>query len=67
MQASATEYKDGREDIRCRRFHRKHRHSNQRKCKMKKDPDSKHTGNPGHNEMTKPKDNSYRWEWRVST
>jgi predicted nucleic acid-binding Zn-ribbon protein len=24
------------------------------KCKMQKDPNSKHTGNPGHNEKTKP-------------
>jgi hypothetical protein len=26
----------------------------------KKDPNSKHPGNPGHNEKTKPKDNRYR-------
>jgi hypothetical protein len=32
----------------------------QRKCKMQKDPNSKHPGNPGHNEKTKPKDNRYR-------
>jgi hypothetical protein len=31
---------------------------------MKKDPNSKHTGNPGHNEKTKPKDNRYRREQR---
>jgi hypothetical protein len=29
------------------------------KCK-KKNPNSKHLGNPGHNEKTKPKDNRYR-------
>ena len=52
--------RDGRENLRCRRFHREHRHNSQRKWKMQKDPNSKHTGNPGHNEMTKPKDNSYR-------
>jgi hypothetical protein len=40
------------ENLRCRRFHRKHGHSNQRKCKMQKDPNSKHPGNPGHNEKT---------------
>ena len=32
-------------------------HNNQRKCKMQKDPNSKHPGNPGHNEKTKPTDN----------
>jgi hypothetical protein len=41
-------------------FHRKHGHNNQRKHKMKKDPNSKHPGNPGHNEKTKPKNNRYR-------
>jgi seryl-tRNA synthetase len=35
---------------------------NKRKCKMQKDPNSKHPGNPGHNEKTKPKDNRYRRE-----
>jgi hypothetical protein len=37
-----------------------HRHNNQRKCKMQKDPNSKHPGNPGHNEKTKPTDNRSR-------
>ena len=32
----------------------------QRKCKMQKDPNSKHPGNPGHNEKTKPTDNRSR-------
>jgi hypothetical protein len=36
---------------------RKHGHNNQRKCKMQKDPNSKHPGNPGHNEKSKPTDN----------
>jgi hypothetical protein len=46
-------------NLRCRRFHRKHRHNNQRECKMqKKNPNSKHPGNPGHNEKTKPNVNS---------
>ena len=35
-------------------------HNNQRKCKMQKDPNSKHPGYPGHNEKTKPKDNRSR-------
>ena len=30
------------------------------KCKMQKGPNSKHPGNPGHNEKTKTKDNRYR-------
>ena len=46
-----------RENLRCRRFHREHRHKNQRKCRIQKDPNSKHPGNPGHNEKTKPTDN----------
>jgi hypothetical protein len=45
------------EKPRCRRFHRIHGDNNQRKCKMQKDPNSKHPGNTGHNEKTKPKDN----------
>ena len=49
--------RDGRENLRCRRFHRKDGYNNQRKYKMQKDPNSKHPGNPGHNEKTKPTDN----------
>ena len=49
--------RDGRENLRCKRFHREHQHNNQRKWKMQKDPNSKHPGNPGHNEKTKPTDN----------
>ena len=49
--------RDGRENLRCRRFHREHRHNNQRKYKMQKDPNSKHPGNIGHNEKTRPTDN----------
>jgi hypothetical protein len=51
--------RDGRKNLKCRRFHREHRHSNQRICKMQKDPNSKHPGNPGQNKKTKPKDNRY--------
>ena len=46
--------KDGRENLGCRRFPIKHVQNNKRKCKMQKDPNSKHPGNPGHIEMTKP-------------
>ena len=49
--------RDGRENFRCRRFHREHKHNTQRKCKTQKDLNSKHLGNPGHNEKTKPVDN----------
>jgi hypothetical protein len=52
--------RDGRENLRYRRFHREHEHNNKRKCKMQKDPNSKHPGNPGHNEKTKPSDNRSR-------
>jgi prefoldin subunit 5 len=38
------------ENLRCRRCQRKHGHNNQRKCKIQKDPNSKHPGNSGHNE-----------------
>jgi hypothetical protein len=31
-----------------------------KKCKMQRDPNSKHPRNLGHNEKTKPKDNRYR-------
>ena len=44
-----------------------HWHNNQRKCKMQKDPNSKHPGNPAHNEKTKPKNNRYRREGRIPT
>ena len=52
--------RDRRKNLRCRRYHRKHRHSSQRQCKMQKDPNPKHPRNSGHNEKTKPKDNRYR-------
>ena len=51
---------DGRKNIRCRRFHRKHEHHIQRKWKIQKDHNSKHPGNLGHNEKTKPMENRYR-------
>ena len=31
--------------------------NNNKKYKMQKDPNSKHLGNPGHNQKTKPTDN----------
>jgi hypothetical protein len=38
-----------------------------KKMQMQKDPNSKHPGNPGHNEKTKPTDNRSRREGRFST
>jgi hypothetical protein len=38
-----------------------------KKCKMQKDPNSKHPGNPGHKEKTKSKNNRYRKEQRFLT
>jgi hypothetical protein len=52
--------RDGRENLRCKRFHREHGHNNKRKCKMQKDPNSKHPVNPGYNEKTKPTDDRSR-------
>jgi hypothetical protein len=52
--------RDGRKNLRYRRCHREHGHNNQRKCKMKKGPNSKYPGNPGHNEKTKLTDNRSR-------
>ena len=52
--------RDGRENLRCRKFYRKHGHNNQRKCKIENDSNSKHPGNTGHNEKTKPKDYRHR-------
>ena len=49
-----------KESLRYRRFHREHGHNNQRKCKMQKDPNSKHPGHPGNNDKTKPTDNRSR-------
>jgi hypothetical protein len=53
-----------RENLRCRRYHRKHSHNSPRKYKMQKGPKPKCPGNPEHNEKTKPKDNRYRREPR---
>ena len=49
--------RDRRENLMCRRSHREYWHKNQRKYNMQKVPNSKHPGNPGHNEKTKPTEN----------
>ena len=62
INASITNRIRDRENLRCRKYHRKHCHNIQRKCEIQKDPNPKHPGNPEHNEKTKPKDNRYRIE-----
>ena len=57
---SSQQNREIKETLRCKRFHRKHRHNSQRKYKMQKNPNPKHLGNPGQNEKTKPKDCRYR-------
>jgi hypothetical protein len=52
--------RDGRENLRCRRFHRKHEHKKKGKYKMQKDTNPKHPGNSGENENIKPTDNRSR-------
>jgi hypothetical protein len=57
MQESPTEYKEerisGAEDS------TENMDTTIKVCKMQTDSNSKHSGNPGHNEKTKPKDNRY--------
>jgi hypothetical protein len=60
MQPSTTEYKKWKRESQVQKIPREHQHDNQRKCKMEKDPNSKHSGNPGHNEKTKPTNNRSR-------
>jgi hypothetical protein len=58
--------RDRRENLGYRRYHRKHGH-NHKKCEMQKNPNPKHTENPGHNGKIKPKDNRSRREGRFPT
>ena len=59
--------RDSRENLRCRKYFRKHWHNSQRKCKMQNPHNQKYPGNPGHNKKTKPKDNMHRRKWRHPT
>jgi hypothetical protein len=52
------------ENLRCRRYRRKHWHNSQRKCENQKDLNQKHPENPGHKEKTKPNNNRYRRKGR---
>jgi hypothetical protein len=65
MQASPTEYKREERIPGIERYHRRHRHNSQRKYKVQKVPNSKHPRNSGHNEKTKPKNNSFRREQKL--
>ena len=60
MQASATEYKRWKRESQVQKIPLRTSAQNQRKYKTQKDPNSKHPGNPGHNEKTKPTDNRSR-------
>ena len=60
MRASAIEYKRWKRDCQVQKIPQGT--WTQQSKKMQKDPNTKHTGNPGHNEKTKPKDNRYRRE-----
>ena len=51
-----------KENLTCRRYHRKHWHNSQRKCKNQKAVNPKHSGNSGHNEKTKSRDNGHKRE-----
>ena len=48
--------RDRRENLKCRRYHRKHWHISQSKCKVQKAPNPRYPGNQGKHEKTRPKD-----------
>ena len=52
--------RDRLENLRCRRYHKKHGQNSQRKCKMQRTPNPKHSGTTGNNEKIKPKENRYQ-------
>ena len=59
MLGSATEYKRTKRESQVQKIPQRtwtQQQQQQQKCKMQKDPNPKHTGNPGHSEKTKPKD-----------
>ena len=55
---------DRRANLRHRKYLWRYWNNSQRKHKVKKPPNLKHPGNPGHNVKKKPKNNKYRREWR---
>ena len=60
MQASLTEYNREKRDSQVLKTPQKTLTQQAKKCKLQKNPNPKHPGNPGHNEKTKPNDNWYR-------
>jgi hypothetical protein len=56
--------RDRRENLRCRRYCRIDWQNCQKKIKTLNAPNPKHTGNPGHNEKNRPKNNQNRGERR---
>ena len=58
MPASVTKHKRGKRESKVQKIPQETR--TQQSKKMQKDPNSKHPGNPGHNEKTKPTDNENR-------
>jgi hypothetical protein len=58
MQASTTEYKRWKQKFQVQKIPQTT--SEKQSEKMQKDPNSKHPGNPGHNEKTKSTDNRSR-------
>ena len=56
MQASATEYKRWKRESQVQKIPYRTSAQQSKKMQMQKDPNSKHLGNPGHNEKTKPMD-----------
>ena len=58
MRASGREYKRWKRESQVQKIAQ--RTWAQQSKKMQKDPKSKHPGNPGYNEKTKPQDNRYR-------
>ena len=60
MQTSATENKRWKRESQVQKIPQGTWTQKSKKCKMQKDPNSKHPGSPGSNEKTKPTDNRNR-------
>jgi hypothetical protein len=55
--------RDRRENLRCRKYHRRHQHKSQGNYKKGKVHNSKHLRNPGHNEKAHGSSCICRREW----
>ena len=61
MKASETEYKRWKQESQVQKYSIENMSKTiKNKCKMQKDPNSKHPGNPGHNLKIKRQDNRSR-------